>query len=392
MLDNLPHDQAFSQLIITQMQTYADKCNGWYKALVSRTQPTEGGRRVKAPAAFAESEALREVITSLLEAESDKLPDLCDKEVSLLITEVEKDPLDQADLIYDRKSITGLCMLYTSMKWLATKVSQLRYISDRATDSSRPEPGTTHARHNRRWTLLASTEPRSEGGLPVYLPLNPETASTFDAVLQSYRHLASTVLKTLHFSIRTHILFSLSSTISQTYVLETVLNEPTPAMLELNTSLIAYDTHITTSLPQTQHAFLTRGLAPLMDTYLLLLCSSRITSLNPAGAKLLQLNILVLQQNLRNISTEARAELSSSALFFDLFLAGPEEVVKRAKKEGRGFGVQGQAQREVFGYEAVKRLVELCYGERLNSERRDVGVGAKRQLDSDLLEISEAMY
>lgn len=31
MLDNLPQDQAFTQLIISQMVTYYDKCCGWYK-------------------------------------------------------------------------------------------------------------------------------------------------------------------------------------------------------------------------------------------------------------------------------------------------------------------------------------------------------------------------
>lgn len=31
MLDNIPHDQMFTQLIINQIVTYYDKCCGWYK-------------------------------------------------------------------------------------------------------------------------------------------------------------------------------------------------------------------------------------------------------------------------------------------------------------------------------------------------------------------------
>lgn len=31
MLSSIPHDQAFSQLLITQIVTYYDKCCGWYK-------------------------------------------------------------------------------------------------------------------------------------------------------------------------------------------------------------------------------------------------------------------------------------------------------------------------------------------------------------------------
>jgi exocyst complex component 4 len=174
MLDNLPHDQAFSQLIVTQMQTYADKCNGWYKALVSRTQPKDSGRRMRAAAAFSESGPIAEVISSLFQADHEQTRELLDQETLLLLAEAENDPLDGFDLIQEKKSITGLCLLYTSMKWLATKISQLRYISDRATDSSRH--GSGNKRHNRRWTLLSSSEPGADGKM-VYLPLNEQTAT-----------------------------------------------------------------------------------------------------------------------------------------------------------------------------------------------------------------------
>lgn len=33
MLDTVPHDQAFSQLIITQMTTYHDKCMEWFDGM-----------------------------------------------------------------------------------------------------------------------------------------------------------------------------------------------------------------------------------------------------------------------------------------------------------------------------------------------------------------------
>ncbi|KAF2273194.1 uncharacterized protein EI97DRAFT_469769 [Westerdykella ornata] len=393
MLDNLPHDQAFSHLIIAQMNTYADKCNGWYKALVSRSHPTESGRRIRAAAAYAESGELAQVISSLMTAESATAQDLADEEVSLLLAETEKDPLDQVDMIEEKKNIVGLCLLYTSMKWLATKLAQLRHISDRATDSSHPESGSSHVRHSRRWTLLSSTEPLREG-LPVYLPLNKETAQAFDAVLTAYNTLSTTSLKTLHLALRTQIIHSLSTSLPQNkpYTLDTPLNDPDPAILALNTTLIAFDTLTSSHVPASVLPFLTSHLAPLMDACLLHLASSRLASLNENGAKHMQLNILVLQQNLKTISPEPDAGLPAAALWFDLFLAGPEEVVKRAKKEGKGFGVRGTAQREAFGYEGVKRLVEMGYREMLGDERREVGVGAKRRMDSDLLEISEALY
>lgn len=177
MLDNLPHDMAFSQLIVSQLETYAQKCTGWYKALVSRSQPTLTGRRVRAAAVWAEADEMEDLIARLVQldvTDREKFNQLAEKEISLLIEAVEAEPLDQADMIQDKKSIISLCLLYTSMKWLATKIAQLRHISDRASDMNRQE--SNGQRHNRRWTMLSSSEPRTEGA-PVYLPLSAETAS-----------------------------------------------------------------------------------------------------------------------------------------------------------------------------------------------------------------------
>jgi exocyst complex component 4 len=175
MLDNLPHDQAFSQLIVTQMDIYAQKCAGWYIALLSRSQPSPSGRRVRAPAAWAESEEMERLVSQILQADpSDRenFDQLVENEISLLVQAVDTDPLDQSDMVQDKKSIISLCLLYTSMKWLAAKTAQLRHISDRATNSLRGE--SVKERHTQRWTLLSSSEPRPEGA-PVYLPLNRET-------------------------------------------------------------------------------------------------------------------------------------------------------------------------------------------------------------------------
>lgn len=178
MLDNLPHDQAFSQLIIDQMDMYAQKCSGWLKALVSRSQPSLSGRRMKAPALWADSEQMEELIAQLIQSDSlsdsENFNQLIENEVNLLVEAVEAEPLDQADMIQDKKSVIGLCLLYTSMKWLATKIAKLRFISDRASDSTNAE--TSGQRHNRRWTVLSSSEPRPEG-TRVYLPLSSETVA-----------------------------------------------------------------------------------------------------------------------------------------------------------------------------------------------------------------------
>ena len=100
MLDNLPHDQAFSQLIVNQMDTYAQKCSGWYKALISRSQASPSGRLVKAPAAWAESEVVERLVSQILQsdpADRQNFDQLVENEIGLLVQAVSLEPLDQAD-------------------------------------------------------------------------------------------------------------------------------------------------------------------------------------------------------------------------------------------------------------------------------------------------------
>ena len=159
------------------METYARKCTSWYQTLVSRGSPTVNGRKLRAPAAWAESAEMEDLVNQIFQTDPKdaiNFNTLIEQETSLLLPTIEKEPLDQGDILLDKKTLASLCLLYTSMKWLSTKIARLRHISDRATDSTRIEPG--NQRHNRRWTLLSSSEPRPEG-MPVYLPLNQETAA-----------------------------------------------------------------------------------------------------------------------------------------------------------------------------------------------------------------------
>ncbi|KNG45303.1 protein transport [Stemphylium lycopersici] len=387
MLDNLPHDQAFSQLIVNQMDTYAQKCTGWYKTLVSRSQATASGRLMKAPAVWAESDAMEELIARLARidpSDHENLNQAVENEVALLIEAVEADePLDQADIIQDKKSIVNLCLLYTSMKWLATKTAQLRHISDRASDPMNIEQ--SGQRHNRRWTQLQSSDPRPQGA-PIYLPLSTDTAAIFDAVVSTYHSLSTRVLRTLHLSIRSTILYSLNASTQSNIYIDTLLSDPDPAILALNSTFISFDTEVSTYIPATSYSHITRGLASLMDTYLFTLCTSKIERMNTNGCALMQLNILVLQQNIKNI--EDGATLPYAALFFDMFTAGPDAIVARAKQYGKGFGVPGKT----FGDDDVRKLLEMTYEEKVNAENREASVQAKRSLDAQLLELSEFMY
>lgn len=174
MLDTIPPDQALSSLIITQMMRYYDRCFGWFKTLVTKTQ--EGviaNLPLRASAVMATDGEIHDTIEKLW---MDDRPDadLFDKEVALLITETNEKPLQLNDIISDRDTISSLCLLYTSMKWLSVKVSGLRHITRNETDSNRssmPVPG------KRRWTLLNDPNKATAEDGPVFLPMTQETVT-----------------------------------------------------------------------------------------------------------------------------------------------------------------------------------------------------------------------
>jgi exocyst complex component 4 len=132
-----------------------------------------------------------------------------------------------------------------------------------------------------------------------------------------------------------------------------------------------------------QSSFVTSSLSHLLDTLLLRLSTS-ITHMNTHGLSHLQLNILVLQQNLKNV--EPAALLTRSATYYDFFTDGPDALIARAK--------QAKEQEREFGYTYAEcqKIIELFYSEGLESERRDVAVQAKRSCEASLLALSEWLY
>lgn len=174
MLGTIPHDQALSALIITQMMRYYERCLAWFKSLVAKAQDSNAASqdlRLSAKLATTQGE-IQDTIQKLWT--SDTLDrELIDKEVGLLLMRANESPLEPSDVIQDRDVVPSLCLLYTSMKWLSTKIIGLRHITRHNTDSSQP---TMPKDQNRRWTLLNDpSKANGEQQGPVYLPMTQET-------------------------------------------------------------------------------------------------------------------------------------------------------------------------------------------------------------------------
>ncbi|PHH82998.1 hypothetical protein CDD82_4013 [Ophiocordyceps australis] len=385
MLGTIPPDQALSSLIVTQMLRYYDRCFGWYRSLVTKTQDqATDSSNLRASARFSlQPGEVQETMKRLWTSEElDK--ELLDKEVHLLIENTNENRLEMDDVIQDRDTISSLCLLYTSMKWLAAKVSGLRHITQHETDSSRQ---SLPKRASRRWTLMNDPNKAVSDQGPVYLPLTQETVQTFDNIITSYEELAGTALLTLHMEVRCRIAYSLRMALSPDvapYLLEQEVREPDPQILSLNLELVLFDETIVRFLREREIDFIRTGLGLLINCYLV--SNAWMASpMNSKGCGRMQLNILVLQQNLKNI--EEGVDLGRAADYFGLYDQGPDAIIKRAQldREQGGGG-------ESFTYEELKALIELCYSEQLANAERGIASAAKRKMDDKLLALSEHLW
>lgn len=175
MLGTIPPDQALSSLMVTQMMRYYDRCFSWYKSLVIQAQeqavdPTNANLRASARLSLDVGD-IQETMKRLWTADEMDW-ELAEKEVHQLIEQTNDAPLEAKDIIQDRDSISSLCLLYTSMKWLAVKISGLRYITMHETDTARQNL----SRHSsRRWTLMNDPNKNTSEQGPVQLPLTQDT-------------------------------------------------------------------------------------------------------------------------------------------------------------------------------------------------------------------------
>ncbi|KAL4817111.1 hypothetical protein BDW67DRAFT_175036 [Aspergillus spinulosporus] len=436
MLSSIPHDQAFTQLLLSQIVTYYDKCCGWYKTIVTKVSG-RGDVQLKAAAALAESGPVHDLVVELWRGTNSNKQELIDKETSLLIKQTDRVPLEPVDIISDPKSVVALSLLHNSMQWLASSLSKLRQPS---TDSRSSQPGSGPT--NRRWTLIGAMKPKRDSiNQSVYLPLNQETATAFDTTLQSLRDLALTAIFALHLDIRCGIIHMLTRTMAGPnppavrnsepatpspppsggcwHLLTSQPTAASPAILELNKDLIAFDTNLSTYLGAAQRHFITSGLARFVDRAFV--ASTRyIWALNENGALRLQLDVLVLQQNLKNIiidptqippldqtskPQEAKpyrevVALPRSAKFLDWFLEGAEKALDYAKEEKERRAAHGDqaltADGDPFSYEELKVLVDLCFSENLrgpkSEDNREDFMASKKASADALLRLNEIMW
>lgn len=339
--------------------------------------------RLKTAAAMADSTEFRQLVDAVWKGNhpgpDNETP--MHKECKSLITKTNETRLEPYDIISDPRSVRSLCLLYSSLQWLASRLEQLR--------QPIPDKPNQKPSHTRNWSLI--NNPISQiKQQQAFLPMTSEAITAFDQILSSIRALATTALFTLHIDIRLGILHMLNRTLAAPYLLSQVAQDPDPSIIQLNADILSFSDTLQTHLPPPARNFITSGLSQLVDTALVSNVSHISHGMNEHGCRRMQLNILVLSQNLKSIETTTATdrhavELDRSDRFFELFAEGAESVVIRARDRA-GEGLEG------FDLEELKALVELWYREGTESSQREVQVKAKRDLGDRLLILSECLW
>lgn len=208
--------------------------------------------------------------------------------------------------------------------------------------------------------------------------------------MSSFEELAATALLTLHMEVRCRVIYSLRNTLSPDsapYILEQDVNEPDPQIISLNQELVLLDETIVEFLRDKEVIFIRTGVGILINTFLVQ-NASLASPMNDKGCHRMQLNILVLQQNLKNV--EDGVDLAKATSYFQLFERGPEAIVEKAReyKDRHGMGTLA-IDLNSFSYDELKTLIELCYSEQMANPERGITSAARRQLDEKFARLSE---
>lgn len=384
LLTVLPHEQSFAQLVVGQMRGVYDRCYEWSKGLLQRVHmnnqqnghdigSAQEAVKMRLAADLATDGEINDVVIELLRLAKEGAEDeteaikkektVCaEKESELLIRLIKGKELEDADLIVDRKALAALCTLHVSMKWLAARCATLRFVSPRAVDTANTQAGQEGSR--KRWT--AELTRTTTGGVTLpqgpYLPCDQHTAEQFDAVLMSFSELSTLILRTLHIDLRLQLLQGVYKSMDTTYALNQPYNDPDPAILALSSSLSTYDAVLSTHMLEPQYQFLTANLHILINNALTSLATC-VPAMDSYGNARMSLNILVLQQSLKSLQSDA--DLNQAARFYELGAEGPEAVVKDGAKEG-------------FANADLKALVRLCYDEERDKEMGSVDAVAAK--------------
>jgi exocyst complex component 4 len=103
----------------------------------------------------------------------------------------------------------------------------------------------------------------------------------------------------------------------------------------------------------------------------------------------MQLNILVLQQNLKNI--EEGVSLARAANYYALFDQVGDAVVNKARSDPVNDTNIDPEDTTHFSFGELQTLMQLCFSEQLANPERGIATAGQRRMDEKMAELREAL-
>lgn len=380
------NNEDYSYILLDILIKYFNKCSLKYKELISLANHITGNDKSilksikKMSETWSDNQELKESLEQFLD-NSISLHDFSVMETEKEFSLKNKVPLKYNDIQWDKQVLESLGILYHTLKWIIDMITSNNNIKmSLSNDSHKQSLKSFFKQSNKVLSILRNDSDNSE------FYMKPESIEKLEAILANFKELSKTILFNIRIEIRCHVMYYIEKVVRDgNYYLDHSIPKPDLYLLELNTELLEYNEQLNSCLQYEEYSFVFYGLPYLIDN-LLVHSAENIKKMNTTGSEKMLLNIMILQQNLKNVIRDLEnVKLEKSTHFYELLKLGPKNLLKEVKESSN-----------VFTYDEIKTLLELQYSEDLvkadELNRPDITMALKHSLNENLIELNEYLW
>ncbi|CUM64310.1 uncharacterized protein PRCAT00001910001 [Priceomyces carsonii] len=284
---------------------------------------------------------------------------LHDSESSSNVFEISKDDYLDSD------SISHICCLFLTTSWILTWLPAMKRESNYSVDGS--EDDTVHVpaidRLKHEWCFLENgraslNSKTSEGDLrlqDIFIALNSERTFQFNELIKGLETVRYNCILALRYDLRSRAIYYIGNSFKQNNWC--LVTEPADSDLfigQLSKDLFSLHNKLSMSLNEVEIQSIFVGFPELVDR-LLIQGSEMIKKINSNGIKRIMLNILTLQQTIKNLMRNSEpVDFSRSSSYFNLFTMNEYTLLSTVKSEP-----------DEFALGELYNLARLIYSEKL---------------------------
>ncbi|KAG5437178.1 hypothetical protein PCANB_001155 [Pneumocystis canis] len=386
MLNSISYNnEDYSDILFDILTKYLNKSNQKYKELISQANHITSNNKnktiiknaKKVSEVWSNNEELRKSLKLLLD-QSISLDDFSVMETEREFSLKNKIPLKYNDIQWDKQVLESLGILYHTLKWFRDTLISLKETQVELDDQ--PVESSIFKQASKTTSILYNSK------VSMILHMTAESIKKLDTILLDFKELSELILFNIRIEIRCHVIYYIEKIVRDgNYYMDQCIFKPDLYLFELNTDLLEYHEQLNACLQYEEYSFIIYGLPYMIDN-LLVLSAENIERMNVAGSKKMLLNIMILQQNLKNIIKDVKnIKFEKSNYFYKIFKLGPKNLLKEIKESAN-----------IFSYDEIKTLFQLQYSEDLvkanELNRPDITMALKHSLNENLIELNEYLW